>query len=778
MGPDSCSPGARRSAGTPHPARMLLAAVLVSVAFAPAASGKALLGEPVVDRPSDGNDFSWCPAEALPFSGEFTADGPEVTFEIRVANQTGPGWRAEHIDNFIVVPLADYLAHTQLPDSAFAAAVHCVDSTESYFHFDEVPPGNIVFLDQFDGAPDPRWVLTGGAYFDAATSAPAALVSPVDDAGGSLGLGEFSNPATLVTTAITLDGFVAGETYVVTLWEYAAFPLGTDLTITVYGTEFFAEQVLSASSQGSYGAAWADRDGDGDDDLYVCDYGAVGNEQFRNDGGSFAPVPTPALAIIDDNKSSTWADYDNDGDLDVYVSSFLAANHLVRNDGGGNFSDVTTSPLNDADPGTAVAWVDFDVDGDVDLFLANALTSNRLFRNDAGTFLDVTPAVFAGTDNTRAASWADADNDGDPDVFLVSGNASNLLIRNDGAGNFADVTTSSLAGVGGGTGATWVDFDNNGLLDLFVTNFQQPNRMFRSTGGLGFVEISAAVGLADEGADSEGAWADYDNDGDPDLYLARSLSQGNTLYRNDNGIFSVHDTGTVEDDASSQGAAWGDGDADGDLDLFVTNAAENSFFRNETGNLNHWLHVHLIGTASNASAIGARVRIVNGTKVQMREVNAGSGRESQNSLDAAFGLGQETSVDSVVVNWPSGFVTKLGAILADQRITIVEGGAITATPETRPGNAFALHAVAPNPFHSGTDVRFALPAPAAVELRVYDVSGREVRTLVDGTRGRGEHHVRWDGRTTDGLPASPGIYFFELRSGQEHRTRKGVRVSP
>jgi hypothetical protein len=119
----------------------------------------------------------------------------------------------------------------------------------------------------------------------------------------------------------------------------------------------------------------------------------------------------------------------------------------------------------------------------------------------------------------------------------------------------------------------------------------------------------------------------------------------------------------------------GDFDKDGDLDLYVANlSGANKLFLNQAGSANHWLHVNLVGTISNRSAIGARVRVVSGSLSQIREISGGSGYYSQNSLTAEFGLGSVTLVDTVEVKWPSGLADTLIAESVDRLITIYEGG--------------------------------------------------------------------------------------------------------
>jgi hypothetical protein len=126
---------------------------------------------------------------------------------------------------------------------------------------------------------------------------------------------------------------------------------------------------------------------------------------------------------------------------------------------------------------------------------------------------------------------------------------------------------------------------------------------------------------------------------------------------------------------AGQGVAWGDYDNDGDLDLYLASLGANKLFRNENGTGNHWLHVNLVGTVSNRSGIGARVRAVAGSLRQIQQVSGSSGYLSQNSLTVEFGLGAAASVDTLEIRWPSGIVQKLVNVGADQIMDVEEASA-------------------------------------------------------------------------------------------------------
>jgi len=197
---------------------------------------------------------------------------------------------------------------------------------------------------------------------------------------------------------------------------------------------------------------------------------------------------------------------------------------------------------------------------------------------------------------------------------------------------------------------------------------------------------------SDPGGFDQCAWGDYDNDGFLDLFLTATptlgdfdsrfgASGGNALYHNngDGSFARILTSGPVEDIANSVGCAWADYDNDGFLDLFVANGGivqpENNALYHNSGNGNNWIKVRCVGTVSNRSAIGAKVRVkasLRGkTSSQLREINSGNGT-CQNPLEAHFGLADATKVETLRIEWPSGAVQEFHDVAAKQFLTITE----------------------------------------------------------------------------------------------------------
>lgn len=434
--------------------------------------------------------------------------------------------------------------------------------------------------------------------------------------------------------------------------------------------------------------AWFDFDGDGDEDLFVANLGK--DKLYRNDGGTFAKAKRAGIGSGAISFGVAIGDYDNDGLLDVFVANQQAANALYRNTGGGRFSDVTREAgVGGGGVGSySAAWADFDRDGLLDLFVANgsqlAGARDFLYRNlGDGRFAEVGErAGITGADRSLGCAWGDYDGDGWPDLFVANFGERNRLYRNRGDGTFDDrATPAGVAGPANGAGGAWGDFDNDGRLDLYVVNTNSgddEDRLYRNVDGARFEDVTRQAGLFAHEDGEAAFWADLDNDGWLDLFLAnRSDYAGgrrepNRLFRNLGGgafLEIAAAAGTVGN-GQAQPAAFADYDGDGRLDVFVgCLPATDLLFRNESvaGNA---LVVRLRGRESNRAAIGARVFASIGGMTLMREVSSSSGRSSQNQLAPHFGLGVSGVVDRLEVRWPSGRVQVLEGVAAG--VVVVE----------------------------------------------------------------------------------------------------------
>ncbi len=503
------------------------------------------------------------------------------------------------------------------------------------------------------------------------------------------------------------------------------------------------------------GVCFLDYDRDGWQDLYFVQSGPLPgtprpagtphSRLFRNKGdGTFIDV-TDKAGVADASgygNGCTVGDYDNDGDEDLYVTNF-GPSILYRNNGDGTFTDVTQEVgVKNGLYATSAAWADYDNDGRLDLFVANyvdftmddekfcgnARTSRRsychpdaygglpdvLYHNEGnGKFKEVARAsgIWDPDGKGLGVVWFDYDADGDQDLYVANDATINTLYRNDGNGRFTDITL--LAGVccsedgkpQSGMGTDAGDLDGDGWQDLFVTNLSnETNEFYRNLGGKGLFSIDTyPAGLGEVSLLMTG-WGtdmfDYDNDGDLDIVVTNghpmddiALDSDIITYAQRPFLFENDGHGKFADAGGAHGAYFGtpavgrglataDYDNDGDLDFVV--AASNGhakLLRNDGGAAaGRFITLRLEGTRCNRDAIGARVTVRAGGRTQVQEVRSASSYLSQNDMRLHFGLGAATKVDSIEILWPERGkkIEKAGPIAADQFLVFRQGSGIVA----------------------------------------------------------------------------------------------------
>jgi hypothetical protein len=435
---------------------------------------------------------------------------------------------------------------------------------------------------------------------------------------------------------------------------------------------------LTADLAGSLSNAWGDYDGNGHLDLFVGNQPQADFLYKNNGNGTFTKNITDASVLpISNTYTPTWGDFDNDGNLDLFVPNFGGNNILYRNNGAGALVEAIN--FGDMDNSFTGAWGDYDGDGFIDLFVGNS-GNNRLYRNNQdGTFTEIIDTEITNSlGNSFGASWADYDDDGFLDLFITELGFENILLHNNGNNTFTRIISGEIVtDLNSSLGASWGDYDNDADLDLFVSNYSGENNVLYQNNGNGtFTKILNQNIVLDASSSVGSSWEDFDNDGYLDLFVATDNFANDLLYQNNgDGTFtSIKLWAPTTDAKGSFGSSWADYDKDGDVDLFVTvdNPAEPNLFYQNNGNSNNWINIVLEGVESNRSAIGAKVYITTSDGTQFREVASQTGFGSQNSLNVEFGLASATVIDLIEINWPSGRNQFLFNVNGNQFITIVE----------------------------------------------------------------------------------------------------------
>jgi hypothetical protein len=493
----------------------------------------------------------------------------------------------------------------------------------------------------------------------------------------------------------------------------------------------------------SAGVALFDYDRDGDVDIYFLNGAPLKgtkvdvpptNALYRNDGDfKFTDVTDQAgVGDMGFGLGVAVGDYDKDGDLDIFVNNY-GPNILYRNNGDGTFTDVgkEAGVANGNRVGAGANFIDIDNDGNLDLFAANYVdwspdvhierhlgpwmvypgprdylrSPNALYRNNGdGTFADVseTSGIASHVGAGMGTVCVDSDNDGDTDIIVANDDWGNFLFQNDGTGKFTEVGLASgiahdLNGSAQSSmGIACGDYNNDGWLDLQMTSYQtELATLYENLGGGFFNDVTRVTG-AGEGTLVEVTWgnglADFDNDGDRDLFIAAGHLNDNvekytdlTTYYAPNILLMNTGDGKfvdVSDECgdglavklASRGAAFDDLDNDGDIDAVILNTRrEPTILRNESATGNHWIQIRLRGVKSNRDGVGAHVKVVAGDLRQIDEVHSGQGYQSHYGMRLHFGLGGRDRIDRIEVHWIGGGVDVLENVAVDRLLTITEG---------------------------------------------------------------------------------------------------------
>lgn len=416
------------------------------------------------------------------------------------------------------------------------------------------------------------------------------------------------------------------------------------------------------------------------------------------------------------------ADLDGDNDLDLFIANYWTACMVWMNDGSGCFAHSgqnfgTTS-------GHGVALGDLDGDDDVDAFLVFLEGSGWVLLNDgAGQYTDTGQRLGSGADNQGYVWLADVDGDDDLDAAVLNYHNPNRIWLNDGTGTF---TAGPSVGDSSSGPMALGDLDSDLDIDIFMMT-DGGSSVLLNDGGGNFTDTGQRLGYAVGWGDAE--VGDLDGDSDLDAFVTNSI-HGNTVWLNDgDGNFAPGDSYPGE---GTEKLNLGDIEGDGDLDAFTTNyIATNKVWLNDGG----------AGFTPVDSLFGAGAV----------SISAGD-MDSDGDLDVVVGRLDGYGHTSVYFNVTPSAGARHGDALRSDPLIRVNG---------------------PNPFGHAVEIFYRVPAPGVVSLRLFDVLGREVCTLVEGAHSAGEYRV-----LLDGSEISSGTYFcrLEVRSGGDNQAVETVKI--
>ncbi|MDG2425897.1 MAG: FG-GAP-like repeat-containing protein [Flavobacteriales bacterium] len=477
----------------------------------------------------------------------------------------------------------------------------------------------------------------------------------------------------------------------------------TVFSFTLQAQSFTLSEGLLPSELHSGGTVgFTDMDGDGRDDIVVFDSAEDVYVLYQMDGGleevHYGPL----------SNSNQWGacigDVDNDGKKDIFSGGNYDGAHLVLIT---NMDPETGAEFIELDSETffmqATNMADINMDGWLDIFACHDDGLSLLFGNDGAGALLYDPALmpltsydhedYPDTDHSGnyGTVWSDVDGDGDTDFYLAKcrqfvsdendPRRVNQLWINDGQGGWTEEAAErGLVFYEQSWTADFGDVDNDGDMDCFVTNHSTSLMILENDGDGVFTNITDSSGIDVSGFFLQGKMEDFDNDSFLDILTSGGDGSNHYFHGHGDGTFTELDWPFSYPDRMNT-FSIGDYDRNGQIDVYaghgsvyVSSDSENpdKLYIND-GNENNWVAFDLLGTVSNASAVGAIVHVYGPWGDQVREVRAGESYGITCSSHPHFGLGAATAIDSALVIWPSGLTTELTNPAINVYHNLIEG---------------------------------------------------------------------------------------------------------
>ena len=545
----------------------------------------------------------------------------------------------------------------------------------------------------------------------------------------------------------------AGTTYYIAFdnkWNSSGFDFQIIEGAVIAEPETIITFTSTSSETDGTQRALVDMNGDYLDDIVSISTTNV-NIRYQQTSGDFT---TANIETTSAENSPSWSlsagDIDGNGYNDLLYGGASGVTFMIANDTGTGFSQISGSEYVFSQRSN---FVDINNDGHLDAFVCHDVEPNVYYINDGNGNLTFNQGGLGDTVNggNYGSIWIDYDNDRDMDLFIAkcrggnSGANINQLHENDGSGNFTEVSTAmNLADPVQTWSSAWGDFDNDGDMDAFIgaSSFTNGGHKFMRNDESTFTDVITGTGLENfEDTDIEYVTHDFDNNGYLDIYSG----SGNFFFNNGDMTFT-------QQIVNFGAGPIGDLNNDGFLDILSGNIYMND------GNDNNWLKITTEGVQSNWNGIGARIEIQSAMGSQMRDIRSGDGFRYMSSLNAHFGIGTDTEIESVTIYWPSGIVDTILNPTINETLFVQEG----QTLSIKDNNALQLN-VYPNPTHQYLYVEGLQNDTKNASLQIVDVQGKQV------------NNVKLNSNRVDVSQLSNGIYFATITINNQSQTLKFVK---